>query len=90
MSIEIESKIILWEFNTSDLFVYLCNLINLCNSREELRREMEHDPQRPEFERNFIWGFGSRHFWLKQRNPSNGIIMENRLLLVILNDKEVI
>lgn len=44
MSIEIESKIILWEFNTSDLFVYLCNLINLCNSREELRRAMEHDP----------------------------------------------
>ena len=89
MSIEIESQVILWEFDTSDLFVYLLNLINLCNNRQELERVQKYHSRRPEFERNFIWGFGARHFWLKQRNPSNGKPVEERLLLVILNEKEI-
>lgn len=88
MTIEMESILCQWEDNTSELFAYTCNLIIGCADRQELAVAVKSAPLRQELEKNFIWGFGSHHFWLKQRNPSNGEIMKDRLIFVALNNRK--
>ena len=35
-----------------------------------------------QFRKYLLWGWGSRHLWVKQRCPYNGSVAENRLLIV--------
>lgn len=84
MKVQIENLICEWDETTADVFVRFCNFLLLQKNRQELELALKFSPYRTLYEKNFIWGYGSHHFWVNQRKPYNGEPMEKRLLIVEL------
>ena len=69
MDVKIESMIFGWDERIPEALVKFINSVTLARSKE--------------FNRFFAFGYGSSHFWLKQRTASDpDKCMENRLLIV--------
>ena len=75
MTIKIESVINQWNSETDQVIVRFLNLLTLAKTRRELEQALDFSPF-------MLWGWGSRHLWVKQRCPYNGSVAENRLLIV--------
>lgn len=69
--------------DTRSVLVKFINSVTLTKDEQELRELVKVFAQSKEFNRFFAFGYGSSHFWLKQRMASDpDKCMENRLLIV--------
>lgn len=83
MEMKIESMVNVWDEKLPEVFINLVNVVALTRNEQELRKAVAVLFARKDFSRLFAYGFGNRHFWLKQRCASNpDKIMENRLMIV--------
>ena len=82
MTIKIESVINQWDSVTDQVIVRFLNLLTLAKTRRELEQALDFSPFKEQFRKYLLWGWGSRHLWVKQRCPYNGSVAENRLLIV--------
>ena len=82
MTIKIESVINQWDSETDEVIVRFLNLLTLAKTRRELEQALYFSPFKEQFRKHLLWGWGSRHRWVKQRCPYNGSVAENRLLIV--------
>ena len=78
MTIKIESVINQWDSETDQVIVRFLNLLTLA----KLEQALDFSPFKEQFRKHLLWGWGSRHLWVKQRCPYNGSVAENRLLIV--------
>ena len=53
------------------------NLLTLAKTRRELEQTLDFSPFKEQFWKHLLWGWGSRHLWVKQRCPYNGSVAEN-------------
>ena len=82
MEIKFESLVCNWDEAIPNLLIDLINTVMLTTSEKELRAAIALLSARTEFDLFFAYGYGARHFWVKQRlitDPYN--IMKNRLLI---------
>ena len=77
MTIKIESVINQWDSETDQVIVRFLNLLTLA-----MEQALDFSPFKEQFRKHLLWGWGSRHLWVKQRCPYNGSVAENRLLIV--------
>ena len=82
MTIKIESIINQWDSETNDVIVRFLNLLTLAKTRRELELALDFTPFKEQYKKHLLWGWGSKHFWVKQVCPYNGSVAENRLLIV--------
>lgn len=83
MDVKIESMIFGWDEGIPEVLVKFINSVTLTKDEQELRELVKVFAQSKEFNRFFAFGYGSSHFWLKQRMASDpDKCMENRLLIV--------
>ena len=87
MDVKIESMIFGWDERIPEVLVKFINSVTLTKTltkdEQELRELVKVFAQSKEFNRFFAFGYGSSHFWLKQRMASDpDKCMENRLLIV--------
>ena len=83
MEVRIESMICVWDDKIPTLFLEFVNLLTLSTSEEGLRKSVKEFAEKHELDKFFLYGFGSHHFYLHQRYPSNTeIVMKNRVLSV--------
>ena len=82
MTIKIESVINQWDSETDEVIIRFLNLLTLAKTRRELEQALDFSPFKEQFRKHLLWGWGSRHLWVKQRCPYNGSVAENRLLIV--------
>ena len=82
MTIKIESIINQWDNETNDVIVRFLNLLTLAKTRRELEQALDFTPFKDQYKKHLLWGWGSRHLWVKQVCLYNGSVAENRLLIV--------
>ncbi len=82
MTIKIESVINQWDNETNDVIVRFLNLLTLAKTRRELEQALDFTPFKEQYKKHLLWGWGSRHLWVKQVCLYNGSVAENRLLIV--------
>ncbi len=83
MEVRIESIICMWDDVIPTMFLEFVNLLTFCQSEEDLRRSVKEFAEKHEFDKFFLYGFGSHHFYLHQRYRSNPeMVMKNRILSV--------
>lgn len=82
MTIKIESIINQWDSETNDVIVRFLNLLTLAKTRRELEQVLDFTPFKEQYKKHLLWGWGSRHLWVKQVCPYNSSVAENRLLIV--------
>ncbi len=82
MTIKIESIINQWDNETNDVIVRFLNLLTLAKTRRELEQALDFTPFKEQYKKHLLWGWGSRHLWVKQVCLYNGSVAENRLLIV--------
>ena len=82
MTIKIESIISQWDNETNDVIVRFLNLLTLAKTRRELEQALDFTPFKEQYKKHLLWGWGSRHLWVKQVCPYSGSVAENRLLIV--------
>ena len=83
MEVRIESMICVWDDKIPTLFLEFVNLLTLSTSEEGLRKSVKEFAEKHELDKFFLYGFGSHHFYLRQRYTSNPeIVMKNRVLSV--------
>lgn len=82
MTIKIESIINQWDNETNDVIVRFLDLLTLAKTRRELEQALDFTPFKEQYKKHLLWGWGSRHLWVKQVCLYNGSVAENRLLIV--------
>ena len=82
MTIKIESIINQWDCETNDVIVRFLNLLTLAKTRRELELALVFTPFKEQYKKHLLWGWGSKHLWVKQVCPYNEQVMENRLMIV--------
>ena len=82
MTIKIESIINQWDSETNDVIVRFLNLLTLAKTRRELELALDFTPFKEQYKKHLLWGWGSKHLWVKQVCPYNEQVMENRLMIV--------
>lgn len=83
MEMKIESIVNVWDEKVPEMFISLVNVVTLTRNETELRQAVAELTQNENFNRLFAFGFGSGHFWLKQRYVSDPKkVMDNRLMIV--------
>ena len=82
MTIKIESIISQWDSETNDVIVRFLNLLTLAKNRRELELALDFTPFKEQYKKHLLWGWGSKHLWVKQVCPYNEQVMENRLMIV--------
>ena len=82
MNIKIESSINQWDSETNDVIVRFLNLLTLAKTRRELELALDFTPFKEQYKKHLLWGWGSKHLWVKQVCPYNEQVMENRLIIV--------
>ena len=78
-----ESLVCNWDEAIPNLLIDLVNTVMLTTSEKELRAAIALLSTRTDLDLFFAYGYGARHFWVKQRlitDPDK--VMENRLLIV--------
>ena len=77
MEVRFESMVCLWDDKIPTMFLEFMNLLTFCQSEEQLRASVK------DFDKFFLYGFGSHHFYMHQRYTSNPeMVMQNRVLSV--------
>lgn len=82
MNIKIESSISQWDNETNDVIVRFLNLLTVAKTRKQLEQALDFTPFKELYTKHLQWGWGSHHLWVKQRCPYNGMVADNRLLIV--------
>lgn len=82
MTIKIESIINQWDSETNDVIVRFLNLLTRAKTRRELELALDFTPFKEQYKKHLLWGWGSKHLWVKQVCPYNEQVMENRLIIV--------
>lgn len=82
MTIKIENIINQWDSETNDVIVRFLNLLTLAKTRRELELALDFTPFKEQYKKHLLWGWRSKHLWVKQVCPYNGSVAENRLLIV--------
>ena len=82
MTIKIENIINQWDSETNDVIVRFLNLLTLAKTRRELELALDFTPFKEQYKKHLLWGWGSKHLWVKQVCPYNEQVMENRLIIV--------
>lgn len=83
MEMKIESIVNVWDEKVPEMFISLVNVVALTRNETELRQAVAELAKNADFNRLFAYGFGSGHFWLKQRYVSDPRkVMDNRLMIV--------
>lgn len=83
MEVRFESLVCNWDEAIPNLLIDLVNTVMLTRDEEELRAAIAQLSAKTDLDLFFAYGYGSRHFWVKQRlitDPNK--IMGNRLLIV--------
>ncbi len=89
MTIQIENQVHEWNSETAGIFVKPCNLLTFADNRKEQESALSNTPFKEDFKKNFLWGYGARHFWVVQRCPCNGDLSGKRLMIVEFNEREL-
>lgn len=83
MEMRIESLLANWDEKIPELFINLVNAVALARNETELRQAVAKFSEDKDFDRLFAYGYGSGHFWLKQRLVTDcSRIMDDRLMIV--------
>ena len=83
MDVKIESLMFGWDERIPEVLVKFINSVTLTKDEQDLSELVKVFAQSKEFNRFFAFGYGSSHFWFKQRMASDpDKCMENRLLIV--------
>lgn len=84
MEVKFESLLSVWNDQIPMLLINLVNTIVFARDESELRIAIKQLSENTNFNKFFAYGFGSGHFWLKQRLVSDtSKYMKDRLLIVI-------
>lgn len=81
MKVEIESIVCNWADEIPPILTRVINAITLSTNEVELKAAIKQIAQEIELDKFFVYGYGSKHFWLTHRRLSNGEPMEHRLLI---------
>lgn len=83
MNVTIESMIDTCNNDTLLSFAQLIHIGIHCTNETELRDTVKSLPYISFAHHYFAWGFGSKHFWVKQRKtPKSTELNDNRILIV--------
>ena len=84
MKVTLESTICEWEWDsdTAAVIIKFMNLLMLAKTRRELELALDFTPFKEQYKKHLLWGWGSKHLWVKQVCPYNEQVMENRLMIV--------
>lgn len=84
MEAKFESLVSVWDDQIPMLLIDLVNTIVFARDGNELRVAVKQMSDNTDFDKFFAYGFGSSHFWLKQRLMSDtSKYMKDRLLIVV-------
>ncbi|WP_301885632.1 MULTISPECIES: hypothetical protein [Bacteroides] len=83
MDVKFETLVSVWDNQIPKLLIDFVNTAVFTRSENELRTAIAYLSESTDFDKFFAYGYGSHHFWLNQRLPSDtSKCMENRLLIV--------
>lgn len=83
MNVTIESMIDTCNNDTLLSFAQLIHIGIHCTNETELRDTVKSLPYISFAHHYFAWGFGSNHFWVKQRKTPKSIeLKDNRILII--------
>ena len=82
-TIEIENKVEIWDNDVAVAFIQLMNTTTNAQSKEELEQMMKLVPHITSADLFFVWGFGTNHWWLKQRKERRSDeLLDKRIMIV--------
>lgn len=67
MNVTFEHTTIIFDDKIADVLIGFVNHILFADSEESLRRIVAEYAEKSELDRYFIFGYGHRHMWVKQR-----------------------
>lgn len=83
MNVTIEKIITTCDYDTLLSFVQLIHIGTSCTTETELRDTVKSLPYISFADNYFAWGFGQKHFWVKQRKaPKSEELNDERILIV--------
>ena len=71
MNVTIEHVFCRYSDEAEEIFYRSMNTIRLATDETELRARMERLKNETTLDDYFIFGYGARHIWIKQRRPSD-------------------
>ncbi len=83
MDVKIENLFFGWHEKLPETFIKLVNVLVLTRNEKEVREAMATLAQDKDFNDFFLYGFGRRHLWVKQKGvPATCRNTDYRLLIV--------
>lgn len=83
MKVKIESILFLWSEAIPTLFLDLVNTLVLTRNEEELKKTIEIMAGRTALDDFFAYGYGSSHFWMRQRMSRRSQYCHDERLLIV-------
>lgn len=67
MNVTFEHTIVIYDNNIAEVLIGFVNHILFADNEESLRRIVAEYAEKSDLDRYFIFGYGHRHMWVKQR-----------------------
>ena len=83
MNVTFEHTTVIYDNDIADVLIGFVNHILMAHNEETLRRLVADYAERTDFDRYFVYGYGSHHFWLKQRKITDPEKVFNYRILIV-------
>ena len=83
MDITFETIVCAWDEKIPALLIRMINTFVFCRTEEELHQSVIRLQETTELDEYFTCGYGSHHFWCKQRISKGSVhLLPNRLFII--------
>ena len=83
MNVTFEHTTVVYDDKIAEILIGFVNHILIAYDEDTLRRLVADYAERTDFDRYFVYGFGSHHFWLKQRKITDPEKVFNYRILIV-------
>lgn len=83
MNVTFEHTTVIYDNYIAEVLIGFVNHILIAYDENTLRRLVADYAERTDFDRYFVYGYGSHHFWLKQRKITDTEKVFNYRILIV-------
>lgn len=83
MNVTFEHTTVIYDNDIADVLIGFVNHILMAHNEETLRRLGADYAEKSDFDKYFVYGYGSHHFWTKQRKITDPEKVFNYRILIV-------
>ena len=83
MNVTFEHTTVIYDNDIAEVLIGLVNHILFADSEESLRRIVADYAEKSDLDKYFVYGYGSHHFWTKQRKITDPEKVFNYRILIV-------